>query len=84
MMMTATVSELVQSVSPLPGAHQVRVGPLQRHRSRVAAQDAHHARGQLLDPRQDRTHGGSRCTASYGAEQQHHTTPHTDTRNFII
>lgn len=47
---------LARLMPPVSGADQVRVGPLQRHRSRVTAQNPNHSGGQLLNPRNYRTH----------------------------
>lgn len=54
---------LARLMSPVSGADQVRVGPLQGHRSRVTAQNPNHSGGQLLNPRNYRTHSWT----EYGA-----------------
>lgn len=56
----------------LPGAgpHQVGVGALQGHGTRVTAQDAHHPTGQLLDVLQNGSHLACLPRSDPSAEQE--------------
>lgn len=55
--------------SPVAGAHQVGVGALQRHGSRVTAQNPHHPRGQLLYAGQEDTHGRGSSDSGWRATE---------------
>lgn len=61
---------LARLMSPVSSADQVRVGSLQGHRSRVTAQNPNHSGGQLLNPRNYRTHSWTEYGVINGAKWQ--------------
>lgn len=59
-----------RQTSPVPGADEVRVGPLQGHRPRIAAQNSNNSGGQLFNPWNYATHDWTDYCVGFGTTQQ--------------